>query len=211
MNIRCSLNSRAAVLMAAFLLTLTQGAFNPAQAHCDTLDGPVVKAARQALADGKVDSVLIWVQSGDEEEIKAAFQKALAVRNLSPAAKDLADQFFFETLVRVHRHGEGAPFTGLKPAGADLGPAVPAGDIALETGKIELVEKLLTDAVRAGLHKHFSDTLSKKNFDAADIAAGREYVRAYVEYIHYVEWVYEGATEPSAGHYPEAAEGAHKD
>src|SRR5690349_17648012 len=202
-------NIRLAVI-AAFLLVLLLWAPNAALAHCDTLDGPVVKAARQALDTGNVNLVLIWVQNDDEAELKTAFQKALAVRKLSPAAKDLADYYFFETLVRLHRHGEGAPYTGLKPAGTDLGPAVPAADKALATGNVEPVNKLLTDATKTGLDKQFKNVLAKKNFNKDDVAAGREYVEAYVEYIHYVERIYEAAAEPAPGHYPEKTAAPHK-
>ena len=52
------------------------------------------------------------------------------------------------TIVRVHRASEGAPYTGLKPAGVDLGPAVPAADRALDTGSTESLERLLGDAMR---------------------------------------------------------------
>ncbi|HZD40652.1 MAG TPA: DUF6448 family protein, partial [Terriglobales bacterium] len=90
-------------------------------AHCDGLDGPVVKAAQNALQTGNVDLVLIWIRPKDEKEIRTAFQKTLAVRQLNPQARELADMYFFETLVRVHRAGEGAPYTGLKPPGRDLG------------------------------------------------------------------------------------------
>ena len=105
-----------------------------ASAHCDGLDGPVVQAAQKALETGNVNLVLIWVQKPDEAEIKRAFDHAQAVRKLSAEARELADRYFFETLVRIHRAGEGAPFTGLKPAGRDLGPAIPAADNALRDG-----------------------------------------------------------------------------
>jgi len=85
----------------------------PASAHCDSLDGPVVKAARQALDTGNVNRVLIWVKHTDEAQIKDAFRKASTVRQLNSSAKELADNYFFETLVRVHRSGEGAPYTGI--------------------------------------------------------------------------------------------------
>ena len=102
--------------------------------HCDGMDGPVVKAAQRALAKGDINLVLIWVQANDEAEIRKVFARTLAVRKLSPEARELADLYFFETLVRIHRAGEGAPYTGLKPAGRDLGPAIPAADKAIETG-----------------------------------------------------------------------------
>ena len=99
-------------------------------AHCDGMDGPVIQAARKALETGNVNPVLMWVLKDHEGEIKNAFQKTLAVRKLNPPAKELADMYFFETLVRIHRAGEGEPYTGLKPAGRALDPAIPAADIS---------------------------------------------------------------------------------
>ncbi len=115
-----------------------------ALSHCDTMDGPVVAAAKAALEKKDATPVLKWVQKEDEAEIKAAFAKTLAVRAIGPEARELADQFFFETLVRVHRAGEGAPFTGLKPAGSDLGPAVERADKALESDSVSIVAKVMT-------------------------------------------------------------------
>lgn len=179
-------------------------------AHCDGLDGPVVAAAKIALESGKVTPVLIWVQKKDEQTIKDAFQKTLDVRELDSKARELADMYFFETLVRVHRAGEGAPYTGLKPAGRDLGSAVPAGDKALEDGKLQPLAKLLTKTFEEGLHEQFEQVMSKKKFEAGDVEAGREYIEAYVKYIHYVERLYEATKTSARGHFPEpAAEHAH--
>jgi Family of unknown function (DUF6448) len=171
--------------------------------HCDTLDGPVVKLARKALETGKVVYVLPWVRPEDEPEIRHAFDHAVSVRKLGPDARELADTHFFETLVRVHRASEGAPYSGLKPAGADLGPAVPAADKALEDGSVGGVVKLLTDAVRAGVHRHFHAAMDRRNFAVDDVAAGREYVEAYVPYVHYVEQLWDSATRAAHGHYSE--------
>ncbi|HSG65930.1 MAG TPA: DUF6448 family protein, partial [Gammaproteobacteria bacterium] len=77
-----------------------------AHAHCDTLDGPVIEAARVALATADPNPVLIWVQAEHEPEIRAAFEQALDVRSLGASARELADTYFFETLVRLHREGE---------------------------------------------------------------------------------------------------------
>lgn len=200
-----------AFMASAFLVTLIL--LGPAKvlAHCDTMDGPVVKAAKKALETGNVNLVLIWVQKKDEAEIRDAFQKTLVVRKSSLEAKELADMYFFETLVRIHRAGEGAPYTGLKPAGLDLGPAIPAADKAIEAGKGEALVKLLTDTLHQGLHPLFQGVLAKKNFNKDDVEAGREYVKAYVEFIHYVERLYEAAKNPAQGHYPETEEaGGHK-
>lgn len=182
----------------------------PASAHCDGLDGPVIKAARQALDSGNVNRVLIWVQPADEAQIKDSFRKTLDVRQLNPSARELADNYFFETLVRVHRAGEGAPYTGLKPAGRDLGPALVAGDKAIETGSVEAVAKLLTQAVHRSVGGQFKDVIGKKNFKPDDVAAGKEYVKAYVGYIHTVERIYEASASSAHGNLPEAAADAHK-
>jgi hypothetical protein len=177
-----------------------------ATAHCDGMDGPVVVAARRALEATDVNLILIWVQQRDEAELKRAFQSALKVRSLSPEAKELADRYFFETVVRLHRTAEGAPYTGLKPAGRDLGPAIPAADKALAEGSSEQLQQLLANALQAGLRGHFDKALAKKSFRSDDLAAGRGYVEAYVEYVHDVERTYEASTRPAEGHYREPGE-----
>jgi hypothetical protein len=171
--------------------------------HCDGMDGPVVTLARKALKERNVNVVLPWVTAADEAQIREAFEQALAVRKLGAPAEQLADMHFFETLVRVHRAAEGAPYTGLKPAGRDLGPAIPAADRALEDGSIDVVAKLLVDAVRMGLHERFHAAAERRKFDVNDVAAGREYVAAYVSYIHYVERLWQAATGSAHGHHPE--------
>jgi Family of unknown function (DUF6448) len=192
------LRSTLIATMVLFIVSST------ASAHCDGMDGPVVKAARRALETHDASLVLIWVQKKDEAEVRQVFQATLAVRNLSPDAKELADRYFFETLVRLHRAGEGAPYTGLKPAGRDLGPAIPAADRALEEGSMGPLKALLTDAMQRGLREHYEKALTKKNFRADDFAAGREYVEAYVEFVHYVERIHEASTMPAQGHFHES-------
>lgn len=188
-----------ALLAAAFATTRI------AQAHCDSLEGPVVNAARAALTESNVNLVLIWVQPDDESAILHAFEKTLAVRLLNADARELADMYFFETLVRVHRAGEGAPYTGLKPAGTDFGPAIPASDTALATGDVEPVLKLLSEKTEHGIRQHFLETLAKKTFDKNNIQAGREFVKAYVEYTHYVKGIHDAAAHETHGHFPETA------
>ncbi|MBI4061363.1 MAG: hypothetical protein HY403_08030 [Elusimicrobia bacterium] len=202
------------------VLVLILGAFSVlgagrASAHCDGFDGPVVTAARKALETSDVGRVLIWVQPKDAVEIKAAFQMTLAVRKLGAQAKELADRSFFETLVRVHRAGEGAPFTGLKPAGRDLGPAIPAADKALASGALEPLRELLTRDVQSRLERHFKEVLDTKEFKPTDAAAGRKHVRAYVEFVHFVELVHQAAAMPAHGHFDAEAgsrpSGGHED
>jgi hypothetical protein len=175
-----------------------------ALAHCDGLDGPVVKAAQRALDTRNPARVLIWVQEKDEPEIRKAFEQTLAVRELSPQAKELADRFFFETLVRVHRAGEGAPFTGLQPAGRDFGPAIPAADEAVRVGSVEPVRRLLTVAIQERLRDQFGGVMATKTFEPDDVVAGRAYVKAYVEFIHFVERLYDSTMKTPHGHFMES-------
>ena len=174
-----------------------------ALAHCDGLDGPVVKAAQRALETRNSALVLIWVQDKDEREIQTAFEQTLAVRELSPQAKELADRFFFETLVRVHRAGEGAPFTGLKPAGRDLGPAIPAADEAVRNGSVEHLQQLLTGVFQQRLREEFGRVMAAKTFKPDDLAAGRAYINAYVEFIHFVERLYDSMMQSPHDHFEE--------
>ena len=175
-----------------------------ALAHCDGLDGPVVKAAQRALEARNPALVLIWVQEKDESEIRRAFEQTLAVRGLSPQARELADRFFFETLVRVHRAGEGASFTGLKPAGRDLGRAIPAADEAVRIGSVEPVRRLLTEAIHERLREQFGEVTATKRFQSDDIAAGRKHIKAYVEFIHFVERLYDSTMNTPPGHFEES-------
>ncbi len=171
-----------------------------ARAHCDTMDGPVVTAAQAALAKGDVTPVLKWVKSEHEAEIRAAFDRALAVRKLSPEAKELADRYFFETLVRVHREGEGAPYEGLKPAGSEVSPAILGADRALEEGSVDSLAKMVSKDVEAGIRERFVRAQELKAKSETSVDAGRDFVAAYVEFIHYVERVHAVATGSASAH-----------
>ena len=176
---------------------------NTGFAHCDGLDGPVVKAAQRALDAGELNSVLIWVSQSDEAEIKSLFEKTLAVRQLNAQAKELADLYFFETLVRIHRASEGAPYTGLKPAGRGLGPAITAADRALETRSLRELLSILTETVTEGITDRFKEVVAKDKFSSDDIEGGRRYVKAYVEFLDYVETLYETAATRGESLHPE--------
>jgi hypothetical protein len=196
---KTNMNSLRIIIAGGVLsagLVLSQRAFG----HCDTLDGPVVLVAKAALAKKDVTPVLKWVRPEAEAEIQAAFARTLAVRAQGPEARELADQFFFETLVRIHRAGEGAPFTGLKPAGAELDPAIEQADKALVTGSVEQVVKLITEEAAAGIRKRFAEARERKEHAEHNVQAGRNFVAAYVEYIHYVEALHLAAKAVEAHH-----------
>jgi len=168
------------------LATLAILAPSQLSAHCDALDGPVVLAAKQALERGDVAPVLKWVSEDQAQEIRAAFEQALAVRGVSDEARDLADRFFFETLVRIHRAGEGAPYTGLKPAGSIQRPIM-AADKALQRGSVDELAEKIAGTVANGIRTRFADALGKQKHAEDSVEAGRAFVTAYVEYIHFVE------------------------
>lgn len=184
--------------VAAAVIILVLGTAGNVLAHCDALDGPVINLARQALAKGDVKIILPWVAADKEAEIRKSFDLAMAVRGKGEKEKELADMYFFETLVRVHREGEGAPYTGLKPAGLDLGPAIPAADKALESGDPSPLLKLMNEKIHAGIHKYYMEAKEKKAHAGESVEAGRAYVQAYVPYLHFVERLYMDATTPIA-------------
>ena len=107
--------------------------------------------------------------------------------------------------MRIHRAGEGAPYTGLKPAGRDLGPAIPAADKALESGSTEDVEELLTRAMWDGVQERFRKVRALRLYRPSDVVAGREYVEAYVVFLHYIDAAYQAlAGKQAESHTPEA-------
>jgi hypothetical protein len=180
----------------------------PAMAHCDTMDGPVVKDAQRALADRRVDPVLKWVPEKDEEPIRKAFDMALAVRGESEAAKNLADQYFFETLVRIHRASEGEGFTGIKPSGS-VDPAIAAADSALADGDIQPLADRIAAAVRDSIKDRFADAHKKRQVAEDSPAEGREYVEAYVQLTHFVESVDHLASTGASHKHRENKEAGH--
>lgn len=187
---------RAFVALVALLCVWAVSA--PASAHCDTTRGPVVTAARAALDAGDPNLVLHWVRPEDEAAVRTAFQQTLEARSLGPAAKSVADRYFFETVVRIHRAGEGAPYTGLTDDEPE--PIIGATDRALETGTPEELEKKLVNVVRAGLAERFAAARAAKNFQPGDVTGGRAFVAAYVPLTHWVEGVFTAATVTSEHH-----------
>lgn len=188
----------AAMLAAMLCLPLT------AAAHCDSLNGPVIKDARLALQTANVTPVLKWVRAQDEAQIRTAFAKTLAVRKASADARELADFYFFETLVRIHRAGEGAPFTGVKtPEEAKVPACVVGADKALETGSIDALARQMSLEVAENIRMRFDKVREQRKLADTNVERGREYVAGYVAFIHYIEALH-NANEQKAGHMHEA-------
>ena len=169
-----------------------------AVAHCDTMDGPVVMTARAALEKGDVTPLLKWVQKKDENEIREQFNKTVIARKQGKEAKDLADRYFFESLVRIHRAGEGAPYTGLKSEPAE--PVIQAADKALDSGSSDQLVKHVSEAVAAGIRERYNRVKDAKKHADESVEKGRAFVAAYVEYTHYVERLHMDASSDGAHH-----------
>ncbi|MBP7089143.1 MAG: hypothetical protein KBB01_07615 [Candidatus Omnitrophica bacterium] len=168
---------------------------NAAYTHCDTLDGPVINDARIALERKDVTPVLKWVKISNEKEIKDAFNKTLAKITRNPNDKEAIEMEFFSELVRIHRAGEGASFEGLKPAG-EVEPIVRISDEAIETGSTDE----LTKHINAGIEKRFNRVMKTVKQKDETVEKGREYVEAYVDFMHYVENIYNAALKYDGHH-----------
>lgn len=157
------------------------------RAHCDTAEGPAVKDGRKALVTENLNYALKWIPSDGEVELRDVFDKALKVRTLGTDAAELADRLFLETMVRIHRMGEGVGFTGIQPAGTQIDPVVTAADEAIASGTDSALLPMVPHERRAELDKRFHAAVAIKDFDVDDVAAGRRYLAAYVSFFKYAE------------------------
>jgi hypothetical protein len=172
------------------------------QAHCDAIDGPVAADARRSLASGDLAPALKWVSADQESELSRAFDLAASVRAAGGENQELADLWFIETAVRLHRLSEGAPYEGLKPAGIDYGPAVRAADAAVESGSLEALEQLLVEGVTSGLHRRFEAAMQARHHAGETTQAGRRWVAAYAELVHYAQRAWESVDQEEGSHDP---------
>lgn len=156
-------------------------------AHCDTEEGPAVSDGRLALETGQLNHALKWIPATEESELKSLFEKVQQVRKLNPDAKYVADRLFLETLIRIHRLAEGVGFTGIKSIGSYVPEVVLEADRALTTGDLTPVLALVPPDRQAELEHKYKIAMSKKDFDLSDLAAGRDYISAYVSYFKFAE------------------------
>jgi hypothetical protein len=160
--------------------------------HCDTMEGPLIRDAQKAIHQNNVNIVLKWVPAADENEIKDAFKQMMKVKGINTEEKVLAEKHFFDTLVRIHRAGEGMPFTGVKPAGTPVDEKIKAADKSIELGNLSPLKGKIANDEMPGLTKRFEKVMLLKNFDVNNVKAGREYIEAYVQFFKFAEGEKEG-------------------
>jgi len=158
-------------------------------AHCDSMDGPVIRDAQRALENNDITPVLKWVSAEDEAALQEVFTLTSSIRHDGEIAKKVADNYFFETLVRIHRAREGEGFTGLKPKGS-VEPAIAATDQALDEGDIDQLADNIAAAVRDGITIRFNEAYEKKMVAEDSVMQGRGYVEAYVQLTHFIETIH---------------------
>jgi hypothetical protein len=193
------------ILTAALAVGLLFGS-SSAQAHCDALDGPVAKLVQKALENGNVNPVLAYAPAAAETEIREAFDRSRKVRGLGGDAKTLADRAFMETVIRLHRAGEGAPYTGLKPAGADYGPVIPAAEHAVQSGDLTKLKAVLVEEIEHALHDRLANVRKLQNISlepktAAEVPHARERVSAELGFITFAETLRQAAHGKGAEHH----------
>lgn len=174
--------------------------------HCDTLDGPVVMAAKKALETEDVTLILPFAPRSAEPEIRKAFDRTIVARALGKEAQEIADYWLFETVVRLHRAGEGAPYTGLKPAGLDWGPVIPRADKAIEKGDPSEVIHFMAQALEKAVREKFEHAMHLKNYKKGDVDAARAYTSAMLGFELYTHHLY--ANIKGGGEHEEGDEGA---
>lgn len=158
----------------------------PASAHCDSYDGPTIKDAIRALETNNVNLVLKWINQEQEQEIISLFNKTVSLRNADKEVYAIVEKHLFETLVRLHRETEGAPYTGLKSAGTTK-PIVQLSDKALENKDFDDLLGKLNNHIGKVIREKYEKVVILDEVKNESPGKGREYVEAYVDYTHTVE------------------------
>lgn len=177
-------------IVSIFTVALILGFTSTTQAHCDRLNGPVAVAAKKALETGNVLKALIWVGEQQAEELKAKFTQSLEVYNNGEPSRQLAERYFMETTVRLHREVEGMPYTGLKPAQASS-EDIQTAEQALDSGDLSPVTDLLAEEIQQKTNELYKQAMQAKESRGESVEAGRRWVDAYVKYIVHVHSLYQ--------------------
>ncbi len=188
------------ILSAAFALLFVVFISLPASAHCDSYDGPTIKDGQKALETNNVSLVLKWITKEQEPEIRSLFEKTYNLRNGDKQVYSIVEKYFLETLVRLHRETEGAPYTGLKAAGTTK-PIIQMTDKAIATQDIDGLLREFNAHVNSVLKEKFAKVAALDKVKNQSPEKGREFVEAYVDYTHTIEGIHDIiAAAPGAAH-----------
>lgn len=169
-----------------------------ASAHCDSYDGPTIKDAMKALETNNVNLVLKWINAEQEKEIIPLFNKTYALKSGDREVYAIVEKYFLETLVRLHRETEGAPFTGLKAAGTTE-KIVQLSDQAIADKDIDSLLGRLNNHIGNAIRTKYDKVAALDKVKNDSPAKGREFVEAYVDYTHTLEAIH-GIIEQGGGH-----------
>lgn len=169
--------------MRALLLALVIVLGYPAQARADCdIAQPVGAAAVDALRTGDLSLVAIWVKQPKEAALRAALQHALAVRRLGTNARTLADGYFCDTVIRLHRES----YPGVRDRVVEQ---------TIASGDLDLVVERVLAKVQLSLRERARDIAARKPSRRGDIDGGRAYVERYTDFVEYVTALDAAATK----------------
>ena len=171
-------------------LTLSLGMLllfaTPAFAHCDSYDGPVIQDAYKALENKNVAYILKWIDAEQEKEVITLFDKTVRLKNEDVEIYNIVEKHFLETLVRLHRETEGAPYTGLKPAGSTTA-IVQMADNSIASKEVKTMLTKLNKHIQGTITEKYEKVMKLEKVKDNSVAEGRAYVEAYVDYTHTLE------------------------
>lgn len=191
------INLRTILTIVLISLLMSSGSV-PLYAHCDSYDGPTIKDAVEALETNNVNLVLKWITEEQEKEIIPLFNKTYALKNGDNEIYKVVEKYFFETLVRLHRETEGAPYTGLKPAGTTK-KIIQLSDQAIASKDIDDLLVKLNNHIGTVIKEKYEKVAALDKVKNESPEKGREYVEAYVDYTHTVEAIHD-IIDQSSGH-----------
>lgn len=174
------------IFRSLFLFSVFFFSSHLTMAHCDSYDGPVVKDAVKALEENNVGLVLKWVEEEYEVEIERIFEKTYTLRGGDKEIYSIVEKYFLETLVRLHRAGEGEPYTGLKPAGS-ASQIVKMADHSIEAASVDDLITKFSGHIESVIREKFEKVNELSKVRNESLEKGRAYVSAYVDYTHTLE------------------------
>ena len=157
--------------------------------HHDAVNAPDMKAAKMALETGNANYVLIWVPEESENKLKNLLEKTCCERSARKNMQNCAIDWYFDIVSRFYSANKGALYTCLKPGGLDESLIAVKVERAIETGNFEEIIGIIPDAHAADVRERFHHVMDKSNYDRNNIAAGRAYVSAFIDFLTYVHTI----------------------